>query len=157
MNNQDLHLVFWTYLLLFLYISYDMRNVLAHWFIPISSIKGNFPFLTECVSHEKEYVDIIDNMCSYLNSENMNWKEKMAQWQDFFISFMPKINEKCYACRYILFSFWQKVFPTEGVKVQFVWDFPPLRSTPLLDPLQVTSRYILYYWKVHVRLYSFYF
>ena len=34
-----------------------------------------------------------------------------------------------------------KSFLAEGVKVQFVLDFPPLRSTPLRSCLQVTSRY----------------
>ena len=34
-----------------------------------------------------------------------------------------------------------KSFLAEGVKVQFVLDFPPLWSTPLRSCLQVTSRY----------------
>ena len=34
-----------------------------------------------------------------------------------------------------------KSFLAEGVKVQFVLDFPPLRSTPLRSCLQVTSSY----------------
>ena len=41
----------------------------------------------------------------------------------------------------IFYFRFDKSFLAEGVKVQFVLDFPPLWSTPLRSCLQVTSSY----------------
>ena len=59
----------------------------------------------------------------------------------YFISVMPYINKKCKILSPYSIFVLTKSFLAEGVKVQFVLDFPPLRSTPMRSCLQVTSSY----------------